>query len=372
MSFVNDVMAEEAGRQDLILFEDASIFQGVDLPPIHDSGELKKKYWLNFLLVVTILTIAIGFVDQLPADKFYSVSKESYSEKLDLFVMPSTLAHDVDVIETVIATENNPEEKVSISNVVQKLSTERIPGKIKAPVQQSTQKNNRTTVKSNSEQKKVLDLTTDKVVFNKKILIDQAKIQVDSQLKQAKQLLQQGEMASGIVSLEKVLILDDRHLNARLLLSVKLIEQGRTVEALKVYQEGLSLNPKESRLAIPLAHLLVEEGKVDQSLQVLQKAAPPEKADPDYHSFIAALQQQTGRHGKAITIYQKILRTQPENGKWWLGLGISLMAEARNKEALVAFESSLHDERVSSALKQFASQRINDLKNNQSENRGRS
>ena len=188
MSFVNDVLAEEADRKGLVLFEDYSTFQNVDFSPSEEGAVLKKKYWLNFLLAVFFLMMAIFFVNQLPVSQTksqrYSVVEESYSEVLNPSVMTLTISQE----------------------------------------------------------------------------------------------------------------------------------------------------------------------------------APLVKKDPDYYHFIASLQQQTGKHEKAIAIYQQILQSQPENGTWWLGLGISLMAEARNKEALFAFKSSLSDQRVSSALQQFANQRIIYLK----------
>ena len=374
MSFVNDVMAEEAGRKGLVLFEDSSVFRDADFPPSHDSASLKKKYWLNFLLALIVLMIAIGFVEQLPVSKSYSNmdnnTKYSYTETLDLPVLETTFIQEtVENKNIVVVEEKSDQEKMLFA---QEVSAEKILEKTKPQLQQPIQKPSRASVKSDQKIEQVLDLTSDKVVFNKNMSTDQTQIKIDTQFDYAQKLIQQGEVASAITELKQVLILKDRHLEVRLLLTEKLIDQGRVPEAIKVYKKGLLITPGESRLAKPLAHLLVERGKIDQSLQVLQQAAPSTKTDPDYHSFIASLQQQTGRHGKAITIYQQILKSQPENGKWWLGLGISLMAEARNKEALVAFESSLNDERVSSALKQFASQRILDLKDSRSENRGNS
>ena len=78
-----------------------------------------------------------------------------------------------------------------------------------------------------------------------------------------------------------------------------------------MYRKGLLIHPQESRLAQPLAHQLADRGDVDQALQVLQKAAPSIKSDPEYHSFIAALQQQSGQHKKAIRAYKNILEVQP-------------------------------------------------------------
>jgi len=388
-------MAEEAGRKSLIIFEDDRVFEGVDVPPIHDSKTYQKKYWLNFFLMTSVLMMLIISVNQLPASQKeshkVSIDKQFRTEELKLPVEQMNAIQEVIADQTLIEKNVAPElEKVVVKEPVSEqkklvsgLSTTINLENIQTQLKSSVPKVSQTPVvvksssKSDREVDQVLDLTETGVVFNKKILGESAQNtslqnSVNIQFKHAQVLLTEGDNVSAIRELKQVLTLDENHINARLLLTSKLIEKGQTEEAFKHYQKGIQLAPGESRLAKPLAHLLVDRGQVDQSLKILQKAAPSVNSDPDYYSFIAALQQQTGKHKNAITNYQQILKNQPDNGKWWLGLGISLMAEARNKEALLAFESSLRDKRVSSALKQFASQRIIDLKGSRSVSRGKS
>jgi|GEM_PF-3369079 len=374
MSFVNDVMAEEAGRKSLILFDDYSILCDVDSVPIHKSTDLKKKYWLNFVLVIAFLIFAIGFVNQLPVSQRHLYEKLSYSEKLNLPVI-----RPVDIKENAIEKSSEPTliartktgnseiKSVSENKIVHETSAEISLKRTQNKFSKRPQKITRQIVPDQPVFKKpnrtdqVLDLTEGKIIFNKKIRVDPVQDRVNRLFTHAQILLEQRDISGAIMELREVLSLDEKHLDARLLLSSMLIEQRKVQEAIDVYKKGLLITPENPRLAEPLAHLLVQMGKVDQALQVLHQAAPPVNINPEYHSFIAALQQQTGHHGKAIRIYQQIINTQPRNGKWWLGLGISLMAESRNKEALYAFKSSLHDQRVPIALKQFANQRIIDL-----------
>ena len=389
MSFVNDVMAEEAGRKSLILFEDYSILRDVDSTPIHKSSDFKKKYWLNFVLVIASLIFAIGFVNQLPASQGQLDDKFLSSEKLDLPVLQPVgnpvenheNATEKSSAPTLIASKGTdisemipvPENKI-VHQTSADVSLERSQNKFSKPSQKSTQRivSDQSVVKKSGRTEQVLDLSEGKIVFNKKILIEPVQDQTDPLFDQAQKLLEQGDAVAAIQTLREILSLDEKQIEARLLLSSSLVQQGQVQEAINVYQKGLLITPQNARLAEPLAHLLVRKGKIDQSLKVLQQAAPSVNSDPDYHSFIAALQQQSGLHEEAIRTYQQILKQQPTNGKWWLGLGISLMAESRNAEALVAFKSSLHDQRVPSALKQFASQRILDLNGSKLKNRGRS
>jgi MSHA biogenesis protein MshN len=62
--------------------------------------------------------------------------------------------------------------------------------------------------------------------------------------------------------------------------------------------------------------------------------------DSEYHAFMAGALQRQQRHGEAIDQYQAALRSQPQNGVWLMGLGISLQAEKRDGEALDAFRKA--------------------------------
>ena len=356
MSFVNDVMAGEADRKSLILFEDYSVIEDVDPTPIQDNKVLRLNHWRNFILVLIVLIIAIKLSNQLP------VSRDSVSETYTVDLMLP------EIIKTNIDSQSDSEQQLvkktiepikvqgldTSSETVEKTIVKESPAERK--LEKTQLKLNQTVVE------KILDFTNQEAVFEKRVVSDKTQ-NLDSKYTYALMLLEQGEVASAIFELRQALSLDAYYLEARLLLASTLLEQNRKQDALSIYKKGLTLMPRESRLALPLAHLLAERGNVYQALNVLLKAAPAEEVDPEYHSFIAALLQQNGKHGNAISVYQRILDVQPGNGKWWLGLGISLMTESRDEEALTAFERSLHDKKVTPALKQFASQRINDLNN---------
>ena len=355
MSFVNDVMAEEADRKGLILFEDYSTIRDVDFPPVHEKGIARIKTWWNFLLVIIVLCTAIYLIDELPVrhktaelvnvvdlSEPVMVAPERYTQPV--IEQGSFVEETIEVVETRVPV------------LIKETIVQESPAEIKLKVAET-----QFAQLSINESDQVLDLTDGNVVFKKKLLTEPKQNTVEIKYNHAQLLLQKGEIELAIAELTELLSLDEHHLNIRLLLASTLIENDQIQKATEIYKKGLLVAPGEPRIAQPLARLLVEHGDAEQSLKILQESAPSLKNDPEYHSFIAALQQQSGRHNNAITIYQKILNIQPENGKWWLGFGISLMAEARNKEAISAFEWSIRDERVSLALKQFAHQRIKDL-----------
>lgn len=352
MSFINDVMSEEADRKGLLLFEDYSVLRDVDFETERKQKISKINYGWNIFLTIVGLMVALQFVNQLPVSQH--TSNTTYFEELSLFAGSKSGEPVPSVPEQRMHTQKVAAEsyrEINATGSPVEIKLEEHQAQLNLPL---------------AESEKVAYSNNEQVTFEKKQHSDQAQKVVSFQYSHAQVLMQRGEVASAISELRQILLLDKYHLDARILLASTLIDQTNIPAATELYQAGLLLTPNEPRLAQPLAHLLVESGDINLSLQVLNQAAPSLQLDPEYHSFIAALQQRIGDHEKAIVIYQGILSFRPGNGKWWLGLGISLMAEARSSEALSAFEWALKDHRVPPALKQFASQRIKSLKSRES------
>ncbi len=347
MSFVNEVMAEEADRKGLILFEDYSSLQVIDTPPVRDQAGIKVAYWRNFLLALIGVMILLRFIDQLPIRK--NGPAEGLSE------VPRVTEVEAPTIETV--------DRNSLPNRVARKNKQPVIAVVAdASLAEERLRKNQASLDQTPPVPESPILETGGIKFEKKTVTGAMPLTEETAYRQAEDLLQKGQIQAAINQLRKRLEQNRQDLAARLLLASTLIRQHENGQAMKVYQQGLVLFPGEPRFAEPLAHLLVDQGKIVEALDILYQAAPDVHTNPEYHSFIAALEQQTGRHRNAIGTYRKILQLEKGNGKWWLGLGISLMAEGHDAEARLAFEKSIHDPGVSLAMKQFAIQRIRDLK----------
>ena len=68
-----------------------------------------------------------------------------------------------------------------------------------------------------------------------------------------------------------------------------------------------------------------------------------------------------GRHREAAEHYQVALRTAPQNGVWWMGLGIALQAEKRSLEAAGAFQKALDSGTLSGELQGFVERKLKQL-----------
>lgn len=183
----------------------------------------------------------------------------------------------------------------------------------------------------------------------------------DQEFRRAVNLVNQGRIAEGMDGFRAALVIDPGHQAARQTLVALLLEAKRVDEAATLLQDGLAVNPDNTEFAMLLARVMVEGNDVPKALFVLQRHAAPPDRNPDFHAFAAALYQRLGRHREAIDQYQTALRLAPSAGVWWVGLGISLQAAERPKDAAEAFTRAKAAGNLAPELASFVDQRLRQL-----------
>lgn len=134
-----------------------------------------------------------------------------------------------------------------------------------------------------------------------------------------------------------VLRQDGGHVASRQLLARLLIEQRRNDEAMAILAEGLAAQPGQVPWAMTLARLQVDRGDLAGAARTLQQSQPFASGNADYQGFAGHVQHRLGHEKESVDFYQAAVRLAPTEGRWWLGLGLSLEADHRAAEAREAF-----------------------------------
>ena len=185
--------------------------------------------------------------------------------------------------------------------------------------------------------------------------------QAENEYRKAILLLQQGKAAEASDGLQAVLRLDPQHVGARQALIGVLLDEKRTDNAIRIAREGLELDLHQPGLAMILARLQLEKGDLHPAIDTLQRTLPYAADHADYQAFLAALLQRDGKHKQAIEHYLQALQKAPQNGVWWMGLGISLQADQRLAEAREAFMRAKATSALSPELLAFVDTRLGQL-----------
>ena len=148
---------------------------------------------------------------------------------------------------------------------------------------------------------------------------------------------------------------------ARESLAILWLSQGKVKEAVSLLEEGLSLNPEYAPFSNLLAKQYVAEENYAQALTYLLRSQPSILDEPDHYAMLAGVYRKLDEPEQAATIYNQLLQIEPDEGVWWMGLGISFSEADKPQAALVAFEKALNTGRLSAELAQFTRVQIHEV-----------
>ena len=174
--------------------------------------------------------------------------------------------------------------------------------------------------------------------------------------------LQQGRRADAEQSLKTALGNDATHVQARELLVGIMLQQGHWRDAQDILKQGITAVPDHYSFVQLLARIQVEQGDESGALALMQGSAVQARQDPGYLSFLATLYQRAGRHPDAVKVYKQALALKPEQGRWWLGLAISLEAQQDDTAAAQAYQRAVSSGGLDGSSLQYAQRRLTALK----------
>jgi MSHA biogenesis protein MshN len=178
---------------------------------------------------------------------------------------------------------------------------------------------------------------------------------------EAARLRAQGDAAGAERRVRALLATDPKHVKARELLTGLQLENGRWLEAQDTLEQGMAQLPAHLAFRYQLARLHLERGEAARAVSLLEAARLPGQTDPELPAFLAALYQRSGRHAEAVTSYQEALAARPQEGRWWVGLGISLETQKDSDAARTAYRRALDTGRLTSNLARYAEDRLKAL-----------
>lgn len=184
---------------------------------------------------------------------------------------------------------------------------------------------------------------------------------VEEAYREAGSLRASGNGAGAERRLKELLATTPRHVRAREMLVSILNENGRWVEARATLEAGIASVPEHAAFRLYLARVLLEHTGEKEAITVLEEGRSSGRVDPELQAFLAALYQRVARHDDAVKAYREALGVNPQEGRWWVGLGISLEAQQDSNGAREAYQRALASTRLPANLAQYAEGRLQAL-----------
>lgn len=172
----------------------------------------------------------------------------------------------------------------------------------------------------------------------------------------AKKALDANDLSSAINHYSDALRYTPRDSKIRQTLVALFYGKGEVRKAVDLLQKGISFDQDDMSLRISLAKLLIKEKQNTAALAPLVYL--PANPTSEYLSLRAALAQKSGQDELALDSYQQLVQVAPENGRWWLGLGIQLERAFELPQASEAYQQALNKVGLSSQSQQFIRDRL--------------
>jgi MSHA biogenesis protein MshN len=185
-----------------------------------------------------------------------------------------------------------------------------------------------------------------------------SKARISSLREQARIALNENNIAQASLALEKIVAEYPNDVRTRKQLASLLFSHNSIERAQYILTQGLVINPGDNSMRIMMARLAFKTGDYKGAHATLAQHPYPELADIELVSFRAALAERLSQYIDAHKDYKILITREPQNAKWWLGLGVSQDKLKRPQQALASYQYAKDLKQLPSQVDDFVKQRI--------------
>ena len=129
-------------------------------------------------------------------------------------------------------------------------------------------------------------------------------------------------------------------------------------DAKNVLSIGIEQSPTDSSMRLMLSRIFYRLGELDQAFTVLAEHPYSALANDELVSFRAALAEKTGNYVIAQEDYLLLVQRNPNDAKWWLGLGVSQDKQKLSEQAISSYQQAQSLNQLPQQVDTFVAQRI--------------
>lgn len=173
----------------------------------------------------------------------------------------------------------------------------------------------------------------------------------------ARQMLQAGDYPRAIHALEALQQRRNMDPEVTRWLARAYLAGGESAHLLSWLPARLAQWPQDSDLRVLLARGQLLAGQPARAVSTLQDSPPSLRQQPTYHALLAASYQQTGEWQHSAALYRQLIKLQPSQSSWQLGLGIALEQLAQFTAAAQHYHLAQQGPGLDEGARRFANER---------------
>ncbi|MDV6253631.1 tetratricopeptide repeat protein [Vibrio sp. EA2] len=179
-------------------------------------------------------------------------------------------------------------------------------------------------------------------------------------LGRAEKALDANDMQTALSAYQEALRYEPTNADTRQKLAALYFGKGDTRKAYEIMQEGINLDINNQTLRLALSKLLVKAKQPQAALSPLVHMPP--MPNRDYLAMRAVLAQKQKQDDIALESYQLLTQRDPENARWWMGLGIQQERALQFTSAISSYNKALEKVGISNQSQAFIRDRLTVLK----------
>lgn len=181
----------------------------------------------------------------------------------------------------------------------------------------------------------------------------------EKKITEAERAMEVNDLAKAESLFEEVLLLIPEHETARKQLAALWYGKKAYQDAINLLSQGIAIAPQSEEMRLMSARIYFEQGRARQALNLLNPINNSQRVD--LQVLIANIASEINEYKSAANAYRKLLILEPNVGRWWLGLAVSLDSQGQFKLASNAYDEAITKGNLSSNALQFARQRVAEL-----------
>ena len=175
---------------------------------------------------------------------------------------------------------------------------------------------------------------------------------------------QQGQQGTALESLRTFSSGNPQAHQSREMLAKLMLQQGDMIAAMEQADIGLGIQPDHYGYKKVKARVLMAAGVPGEAADLLALRAPSLAGDSEYHELLAASRLASQKYPEALSSYQALSASAPQDARWWYGLAAAQDALGSSFEAVQSYERALQLGGLTPALRQNSQQRIASIRQN--------
>lgn len=180
-----------------------------------------------------------------------------------------------------------------------------------------------------------------------------------NKINQAEQAMEINDIAKAESLFEEVLMVMPEHETARKQLAALWYGKKYYQDAINLLSQGIALAPQAEEMRLMSARIYYEQDNARQAYNILTPINGSNSTE--VQMLLANIAAALNEHESAILAYQKLVTLEPDVGRWWLGVAVSLDSLGKFVPARDAYKQSIARNNLSTSAMLFAQQRLTEL-----------